>query len=84
MGNHMEPIDSVIMPDVKTISHPDKKALQTILNVVQFNRGRIIFGSTSNIFEAESDLPPAPPALDRRGFDAVDSPNKTRDMLDTV
>ena len=52
--------------------------------MVRFNRGRLIFGRASNIPEADSDLPPAPPALDRRGFDEVDSLNETRDMLDTA
>ena len=83
-GNHIKPNDNVILPDFKTIARPDEEALQTILNVVRFNRGRVIFNRGSNIPEAESDLPSAPPAFDRRGFDEVDSLNETRDMLDTA
>ena len=83
-GNHNELNDSVVLPDLKLISRPDEETLHTILNVVRFNRGRVIFGRGSNIPEAESDLPPAPPAFDRLGFDVVDTPNETRDMLDTA
>ena len=80
----MEPNDSVVLPDLKTHGRPDEETLQTILNVVRFNRGRVIFGRGSNIPEAESDLPPAPPAYERRGFDEVDSLNAQRDMLNTA
>ena len=82
--NHMEPNESVILPDFKTLARPDEEAFQTILNVVRFNRGRVIFNRGSKIPETESDLPPAPPAFDLRGFDEVDSPNKTRDMIDSA
>ena len=80
----MESNDSVIPPNFKSIARPDEEALQPILNVIRFNLGRVIFGRGSNIPEADSNLPPAPAAFDHRGFDEVDSPNKTRDMLDTA
>ena len=44
----------------------------------------MIFGRGSNIPEAESDLPPAPPAFERRGFAEVDSFNEQKDLLDTA
>ena len=81
---HMEPNDSVVLPDLKTHARLDEEAFQTILNVVRFNRGRVIFGRGSNIPSADSDLPPAPPAFERRGFDEVDSFNEKREMLDTA
>ena len=80
----MEPNDSVVLPDVISNARRDEEALQTILNVVCFNRGRVIFGRGSNIPEAESDLSPAPPAFERRGFAEVDSFNEQRDLLDTA
>ena len=81
--NHTEPNDSVILPDLKSIARPDEEALQTILNVVRFNRGRLIFGRGSNIPE-DSELPAAPPATHHVGFDELDALNKAPDMLDTA
>ena len=81
--NHTEPKDSVLLPDLKTITRPDEEALQTILNMVRFNRVRLIFGRGSNIPE-DSELPAAPPATHHVGFDELDALNQAPDMLDTA
>ena len=80
----MEPLTVLFCQTLKPLHALIKWGYQTILNVVRFNRGRVIFGHGSNIPETESDLPPAPRAVDRLGFDEVDSRNETREMLDNA
>ena len=82
--NHTEPNDSVLLPDLKSIARPDEEALQKILNVVRFNRGRLSFGRGSNIPEDDTELPPAPPAFSQQGLDELDALNLAPDMLDTA
>ena len=81
---HIKPNDSFVLPNIKTHTRHDEEARQTILNVVHFNRKRVIFGRDSNISETESNLPPAPPAFESRGLDEVDLFNEQLDMLDTA
>ena len=68
--------DSVLLPPHKIFTIPDENVLQTILNVVKINRGKLLFGRRIDIPEVEPEDLPTPPFNVHRGYDEVDTANE--------
>ena len=62
-----------MLPSHKIFTNPGKNVLQTILNVVRINRGKLLFGRKIDIPEIEPENLPALPTNIRRGYDEVDT-----------
>ena len=82
--HRVHPHDCVVLPHRRPIINLEEETLTEILNVVRINRGRLLLGRNSDIPEDITELPPAPPAYHRSGYDVVDEGNSGRDMLDTA
>ena len=63
----IEEHDSIVLPSHKIFTRPDENVLQTTLNVVRINRGKLLFGRRIDIPEVEPEHLPAPPNNHRYG-----------------